>query len=129
MRAFAGEPRRIALQRRQPADLHQMLIVQAANADQFLVHQRDFLVLGLLLRQQAGDLLVQLRDALAQLRLLPGPAGGANLEQFGFARHHVLDVGIVGAIEQRRRKYDLVEALLFGLQPRRRAPASRRDSW
>ncbi len=81
-----------------------MLVVERANADQFLFHQRDFLVLGLLLRGQAGDLLVQLRDALAQLRLLSGPPGGAHLEQLALARHHVLDVGIVGAVEQHRRE-------------------------
>ena len=60
--------------------------------------------LACLLRLEAGDLLVQLRDALAQLRLLPDPPGGADLEQFGLARHHVLDVGIIGTIEQRRRE-------------------------
>jgi hypothetical protein len=45
-----------------------VLIVELANADQFLLHQRYFLVLGLFLRRQAGDFLVQLRDPLAQLR-------------------------------------------------------------
>ena len=103
-------------------NLHQMLIVQRPDPDQFLFHQRDFLVLGLLLRLEAGDFLVQLRDPLAQLRLLPDPPGGANLEQFGLARHHVLDVGIIGTVEQHRWKHDLVEALLFGLEPRRPRP-------
>src|ERR1700723_474917 len=94
-----------------------MLIVERADPDQFLFHQRDFLILGLFLRLQAGDLLVQLRDPLVQLRLLSDPPRGANLEQFGLARHHVLDIRIIGPIEQHRRKYDFVETLLFGLKP------------
>jgi len=53
---------------------------------------------------------------------LPGPACGPHLEQFALARHHILDVGIVRAIRQHRRKHDLVEALLFGLEPRRPRP-------
>ena len=59
-----------------------------------------------------------MRDPLAQLRLLPDPAVDANLEQLGLARDDGLDVGVVGAVEQHLGKHDLVEALLFGLQPR-----------
>ncbi len=97
--ALAGQPGGVALQHRQAGELHQALLVQRANPDQFLFDQRDFLVLGLFLGGQTGDLFVELRDALAQLRLLSGAAGGAHLEQFALARHHVLDVGIVGAFE------------------------------
>ena len=53
-------------------DLHQMLVIELADADQLLFHQRDFLVLGCFLRREARDFLVQLRDPLAQLRLLSG---------------------------------------------------------
>src|SRR3984957_5157220 len=94
-----------------------MLIVERANPAQLLFHQRDFHVLGLLLRLQAGDLLVQLRDPLAQLRLLSDPPRGADVEQFRLARCHVLDIGIIGPIEQHGGKYDSVEALLFGFEP------------
>ena len=130
MRAFAGQPRRVALQRGQPRQLHQMLVVELANPDQFLVPPARFPgPWRCFLRLEAGDFLFQLRDALAQLRLLPGPPGGADLEQFGFARHDVPDVGIVGAVEQRCRKHDLVEALLLGLQPRRARQQAVESSW
>ena len=101
----------------QARDLHQMLVIELADADQLLFDQRDFLVLCLFLRREAPDFLVQLRHPLAQLRLLSGSAVDANLEQFGFAGHDVPDVGIVGAIGQHRRKLDLVETALLGLQP------------
>ncbi len=48
LRALAVEPGGVALQRGQPRHLHQVLVVELANADQFLLDQRDFLVLGLL---------------------------------------------------------------------------------
>src|SRR5713226_7994211 len=48
--ACAREPRRIALERRQSRELHQMLVIELADADQLLFHQRDFLVLGGFLR-------------------------------------------------------------------------------
>ena len=48
LRPLAGQPRGVALQRGQARNLHQMLVVELANADQLLFDQRDFLVLGLL---------------------------------------------------------------------------------
>src|SRR6266446_9834651 len=118
LRPLACEPGRVALQHRQTRNLNQVLFVELANADQFLLHQRNFLVFRLFLRRQAGDLLVQLRDPLAQLRLLSGPSIDTNLEQLGFARDDRLDIGVIGTREQHLRKYDVVEAPLFGLQPR-----------
>ena len=115
LRPLAGQPGRVALQHRQTRNLNQVLFVQRANADQFLLHQRNFLVFRLFLRAQACDLLVQLRDPFAQLRLLSGPSIDTNLEQFGFARDDGLDIGVLGPREQHLRKYDLVEAPLFGL--------------
>ena len=98
LRALAVEPRGVALQRGQPRYLHQVLVVELADAGQLLFHQRDFLVLGSLLRGEPVDLLVQLRDALVQLRLLPDPAVDADVEQLALARHDVGDVGIAGAV-------------------------------
>src|SRR5712664_973861 len=95
-----------------------MLFVELANADQFLLHQRNFLVFRLFLRRQARDLLVQLRDPLAQLRLLSGPSIDTNLEQLGLARDDGLYIGVLGPRERHMRKYDVVEAPLFGLQSR-----------
>ncbi len=116
LRPLAGQSCGVALERGQPRHLHQMLVVEIANSDQFLLHQRDLLVFGFLLRGKAGDLLVKLGNALAQLRLLPDPAIDANVEQLGLARHDVPDIGVIGAIEQHPGKLDLVEPALLGLQ-------------
>jgi len=117
LRALAGEPCPIALQRREPAQLHEVLVVEIADAGQLLLDQIDFLVLCLFLRGETGDLLVQLRDALVQLRLLAGAAVDADVEQLGFARHDRGNFGIAGAARQHRRKRDPVEAALLGFQP------------
>jgi hypothetical protein len=107
---------------RQARELDQALLVELADADQFLLDQRDFLFLGLFLRRQPCDFLVELQHPLAQLRLLPGATEHAYLEQLGFARQDIPHIGIVGAIGQHRRKLDSVEAALLGLQPRRARP-------
>src|SRR6185369_9567512 len=122
LRALARQPGEVALQHRQARDLDQALLVEQAHADQFLLDQRDFLFLGLFLRRQPRDFLVELRHPLAQLRFLPGAAEHAHLEQLGFARHDVADIGVVGAISQHWGKLDRVEAALLGLQPRRARP-------
>ena len=124
LRALARQPGKVALQHRQARDLDQALLVELADADQFLLDQRDFLVLGLLLRGEAGDLFVELRDALAQLRFLSGAPKHPDFEQLGFARHDVANIGIGGLIGQLWGELDLVEAALFGLQPRRARPQS-----
>ena len=122
LRPLAGEPGRVALERRQPRDLHQMLVVELRERRPVPSPPARFPGPSPSPAREAGDFLVQLRDPLVQLRLLSGPPVDADLEQFGLARHDVLDVGIVGAIEQRRRKHDLVEAALLGLQPRGARP-------
>jgi hypothetical protein len=104
---FARQPGEIALQHRQARELDQALLVELADADQFLLDQRDFLFLGLFLRRQPCDFLVELQHPLAQLRFLPGAAEYANLEQLGLARQDIPHIGIVGAIGQHRRKLDL----------------------
>src|ERR1044071_8770340 len=119
MRAVARPPPGAAPPRGQARDLHAVLLLEAANADQFLLDQRNLLVLGFFLRAQAADFLVELRNPLAQLRLLSAAAGDPHLEQLALADHDVLDVGIVGALGELRRKSDLVLAALLGLQPRR----------
>src|SRR5713101_170543 len=85
LRPLAGQPGGVALQYRQARNLHQVLIVELANPDQFLLHQRNFLVFRCLLRRQTADFLVQLRNSLTQLRLLSGPSIDTNLEQLGLA--------------------------------------------
>src|SRR5207244_683377 len=100
LRALAVEAGTVALERGQARDLHQVLVVEIADTDELLLYQRDFLVLGSLLRGETLDLLVELLDALAKLRLLAGAAVDADVEQLGFGVEQVLDVGIVAAIEQ-----------------------------
>ena len=45
----------------------------------------DLLVFGVLLRREAGDLLLQLLDALLQLILLAEPGLAAQIEQLALA--------------------------------------------
>ena len=82
-----------------------------------------------LLRLEAADLFVELLDPLAQLRLLAGARGAAQLEQLALAVDDRGDVGIAGArpadpagnltalgavalaLEARLARVELVEAL------------------
>src|SRR3954453_20860815 len=116
--ALAVEAGAVAFERGQAGDLHQVLVIEIPHTDELLLHQRDFPVLGSLLRGEALDLLVELLDALAQLRLLAGASVDANVEQLGFGGEQRLDVGIVAAIEQRLRVVDPVNPALLGLEPR-----------
>ena len=122
--ALARQAGGVALQGRQTRNLHQMLVIELADADPLCFDQRDFLDLCLFLGREAGDFLVQLCHAFAQLRFLSGSSIDANLEQFGFAGHDIPDVGIVGAFYQHRRKHDLVDSALLGFKPRRTRPQS-----
>src|SRR6266702_1999224 len=119
LRTLAVEARAVALERGQARDMDQVLVIEIAHTDELLLHQRALLVLGFLLRRQTLDLLVELLDALAELRLLARAAVDADVEQLGFGGDQHLDVGIVATIEQRLRKLDLVEPALLGLKPRR----------
>src|SRR4051812_11703788 len=118
LRALAIEAGAVAFERGQAGDLHQVLVIEIPDTDELLLHQRDFPVLGPLLRGEALDLLVELLDALAQLRLLAGASVDANVEQLGFGGEQRLDVGIVAAVEQRLRVVDPVDPALLGLEPR-----------
>src|SRR4051812_5524414 len=119
LRTLAVEAGAIAFERGEARDLHQMLVIEIADADEFLLHQRDFLVFGSLLRGEALDLLVELLDALAQLRLLASAAVDAHVKQLGFGIEQSLDIVFVAAIEKRLWEFDLVETTLLGLKPRR----------
>ncbi|MEY9250897.1 hypothetical protein ABH990_001895 [Bradyrhizobium ottawaense] len=119
LRAFAVETGRVAFELGQTRDLHQTLVVKLAHAGELVLHQRDLLILGLLLGAEPRDLLVELRDALAQLGLLSGAAVDADVEQLGFGGEQQLDVGIPSALDQGLRKFDPVDPALLGLQARR----------
>src|SRR5262245_33051531 len=117
--ALAFEPRLVALQRHEALNADEVLLVELGHADQLLVDELDFVFLGLLLRDQAGDLLVGLGDALAQLRALAGAAALARIEQPLLARHGAGDAGL-----GRRVVHQLLGEgyglgfLAFGHQPR-----------
>ena len=116
--AGALELRFVALERRQPIKLHQILRIKIADAFQFLLDQRDFLVLGVLLRGQADDLLLQLGDALLQLFLLAGAVFPPQVEQLALAGHRLGDVGIVEMVGKLSRHGDRIGAVALGGEPR-----------
>ena len=60
----------IALQGNDPRKLHEVLLPEGHDALQLLADPFDFVDLGGLLRDQPGDLLPKLSDALLELRLL-----------------------------------------------------------
>ena len=79
--AFAIEPHRLALQRGHPRDRHQVLGPQAPDAFEFAVDELGFAFLRRRLAGKALDLLAQLQNAFAQLRLLAQSRGLAEIEQ------------------------------------------------
>ena len=87
--ALAVEPRRLALERGEAGDLDQVLAPEVAHALELLLDQLDLLGLGVLLRGQAGDLLLELDDPLAELLLLAVRALRRRLEQFALAVERV----------------------------------------
>ena len=103
--AFALEPRAVALERGEPGDLHEIVFPELAHAFELLADQRDLPRLGVLLRGEAADLVLQLRDALFQLRFLAEPRGAAKLEQLALVgQRNARRRGLVGAGKQMRRE-------------------------
>ena len=88
--AFALQTRGFTFKRRQPVDLHQILRPQIPHALEFLIDQRNLFGLGVLLRSQSGNLLVQLLDALLQLIFLPQPRFAPQVEQLALASKRFL---------------------------------------
>ena len=73
--ALALQPRLVALELHEAGDADEVLLVEVGDADELLGDELDLVFLGLLLRRQAADLLVALRDPLAQLGALSGTGG------------------------------------------------------
>ena len=96
-RPLAFHPGRVALQLRDAADRHEVLLPERADTLQFLREQLQFLALGGFLRLNAFDLQVELLDLLAQLGFLAVACGAAHLEQFLLAAHQARDFGIFRA--------------------------------
>ncbi len=85
--ALALEPRAVALKRGQPGDLHQVVFPELADALELLADQRDLACLGVLLGGEPADLVLQLGDALFQLRFLAEAGRAAQLEQLALIGH------------------------------------------
>src|SRR4029078_3123024 len=60
----------VALQAHNPGKLHEVFLPESHDALQLLANPFDLIFLGSLLRNQSGDLLPKLSDALIKLRLL-----------------------------------------------------------
>ena len=80
--------------RGQLGDRHQFLRPELFRAFQLLADQFDLAALRPLLRGKAVDLLAQLRDALAQLRLLAHARVMAAFEQLAFRADQRADFGL-----------------------------------
>ena len=116
--ALALKARFIALQRCQPVELHQIFLPQIAHALQFLLGQRDPLVLGRLLRGKAGHLLLQLGNALLQLLLLAKTVLVAQFKKLALARERLFDVRFVEAAGNLGRHRHGVRSVALGGEPR-----------
>ena len=114
--AFALDLGLIALERRQPIELDQVLLPKVAHAGELLVDEAELLGLGVLLRDEPGNLLLQLLDALLQLIFLPEPGVAPQFEQLALGVHRVFDVGIVDAVGQLARHRHGVGAIAFGAE-------------
>ena len=77
--------RLLALERGEPVERNQVLLQQVAHAGELLVDESELLILGVLLRGEPGDLLLQLLDALRELILLAEPRGATQFKQLALA--------------------------------------------
>src|SRR3954451_1441124 len=78
------------------------------------------IIAALLRRDLAGealDLLLELRDALPELRLLAGPGALAELEQVALTGHRPGELGVAGPGEKLGREDDLADIVALGLEP------------
>src|SRR5829696_9150057 len=91
--ALALEARGVALERRHALDLHEVLAPEIPDALELLADQLGFALLRRDLAGEALDLLLELRDALPELRLLAGPGALAELEQIALAGHRPGELG------------------------------------
>src|SRR6202035_3719851 len=106
----------VALQRREPIELDQVSLPKVAHARELLGDEAELLGLGLLLREEPGDLLLQLLDALLQLIFLPEPGGAPQFEQLALGIQRILDVRIVDVAGKLARHRHDVGAVAFGAE-------------
>src|SRR5829696_6272079 len=115
--ALALEARGVALKRRHALDLHEVLAPEIPDALELLADQLGFALLRRDLAGEALDLLLELRDALPELRLLAGPCALAELEEVALAGHRPGQLGVAGPGEKLRREEDGVDVVALRLKP------------
>ncbi|MGZ9110321.1 MAG: hypothetical protein ACXW3X_04345, partial [Rhodoplanes sp.] len=84
---FALQPRLVTLELREARNGHEVLSVEIRHADELLRDQLKLASLCFQLGRKPADLLVDLGDALAQLRALARARTPSRLEQFLVAGH------------------------------------------
>ena len=94
LRGFTLQPHRRALELGQFCERDQLLLPQIVDALLFALDQLGFLFLGLALRLQAANFLIELLDPLAKLRLLADAGAAPQFEQFALAVEDRSDIGI-----------------------------------
>src|SRR5262245_9579068 len=92
--AFTVEPSRLALERREPGDLNQILVPKITHPCKLSLDERNFFCLRILLCGETGNFLAKLGDPLLQLRLLAAASRFAQAEKLAFAIHRRCTVGI-----------------------------------
>lgn len=115
---FALQPRLVTLELREARNGHEVLPVEIRHADELLRDQLKLASLCFQLGRKPADLLVDLGDALAQLRALARARTPSRLEQFLLAGHGRGRRRIVASGLQLRRKYDGGGLVAFRQQSR-----------
>src|SRR5262249_53402883 len=116
--SFAFEPGAVSLESRQTSDLHKVVFPKLAHALKFFADKRDLSGFRVLLRGKSLNFILQLGDALFQLRLLAERGRATKLKQLAFIGDGDGDGALVGTGEQFGRKLDGLGAVAFGFEPR-----------
>ena len=111
-------PRLVALKLGNAGDGDEIFLVKLGDAGELFLDQLELGLLCRLLRRQAADLLVGLRDPLAQLRALAGARAASRLEQLLLAGHCRRGRCLLAAARQLLRKHDDIGVLALGKEAR-----------
>jgi hypothetical protein len=114
--ALTFDPRRLALQRRQPRDRDQPLVIQILDSRKFPCDQFQLLRLGCDLGIEASDLLAELRDTALQKILLAVTRARASLELRVLGHQKIVDRTVVQPPRQFGRNFGLRQAVALGNQ-------------
>src|SRR5262245_13232202 len=115
--AFTVEPGRLALERREPGELNQILVPKITHACKLSLDERNFFCLRILLRGETGNFLAKLGDPLLQLRLLAAASRFAQVEKLALAIHRRGAVRIARARHQLSRENDRIPPVALAFEP------------